>query len=202
MGIDIRDGAQLECINCALCIDACDDVMAKIHRPLGLIAFDTEANVQRRMKGERQRFRFVRPRTIVYAAVIVLVGLVMLAGLAERHSLALDVIRDRNPDFVLLADGAVRNGYTLKLMNRSGAPRTLVLDMTGLRARKIVLVGLADARLPAAITVEADKVRTLRLLVTAAPGRFLAGPQPLHFTLGDGRGETVDAEAIFVGGAR
>src|SRR5262249_2426642 len=41
MGIDIRDGAQLECINCGLCIDACDDVMTRIQRPLGLIAFDT-----------------------------------------------------------------------------------------------------------------------------------------------------------------
>ena len=68
MGIDIRDGAQLECINCALCIDACDDVMRRVDRPLGLIAFDTEANVLRRLKGEKARFRFVRPRTILYAA--------------------------------------------------------------------------------------------------------------------------------------
>ncbi len=64
MGIDIRDGAQLECINCGLCIDACDDVMRRVDRPFGLIAFDTEANVLRRLEGRKARFRFVRPRTI------------------------------------------------------------------------------------------------------------------------------------------
>ena len=52
MGIDIRDGTQLECINCALCIDACDDVMDKVGLPRGLIAYDTDANVERRLKGE------------------------------------------------------------------------------------------------------------------------------------------------------
>ncbi|HKD47670.1 MAG TPA: cytochrome c oxidase accessory protein CcoG, partial [Rhizomicrobium sp.] len=55
MGIDIRDGAQLECINCGLCIDACDDVMHRVGRPKGLIAYDTEANVLRRLKGEKSR---------------------------------------------------------------------------------------------------------------------------------------------------
>ncbi len=203
MGIDIRDGAQLECINCALCIDACDDVMAKIGRPLGLIAFDTEANVERRMKGERQRFRFVRPRTVLYGVVIALVGGVMLFTFASRHTLELDVIRDRNPDFVTLADGAVRNGYTLKLMNRDSASRTLVLGMSGIRARKIVLIGLPDTRLPAGIEVEADKVRTLRLLVTVDRAQVKPGPQPVVFTLGDpARGETRSANAIFVGSAQ
>jgi cytochrome c oxidase accessory protein FixG len=203
MGIDIRDGAQLECINCALCIDACDDVMAKIGRPLGLIAFDTEANVERRLRGERQRFRFVRPRTILYGAVIAIVGAVMLFTFANRHTLALDVIRDRNPDFVTLADGAVRNGYTLKLMNRNGAARRLTLDMKGVQARKVVLIGLADTRLPATLEVEADKVRTVRLLVTVDRAQVRPGPQAIHFILADrARGETRSADAIFVGGTR
>jgi cytochrome c oxidase accessory protein FixG len=203
MGIDIRDGAQLECINCALCIDACDDVMTKIGRPLGLIAFDTEANVERRLRGERQRFRFVRPRTILYGAVIAIVGAVMLFTFANRHTLALDVIRDRNPDFVTLADGAVRNGYTLKLMNRNGAARRLTLDMKGVQARKVVLIGLADTRLPATLEVEADKVRTVRLLVTVDRAQVRPGPQAIHFILADrARGETRSADAIFVGGTR
>ena len=201
MGIDIRDGTQLECINCALCIDACDDIMHRIGRPEALIAFDTEANVLRRIKGERARFRFIRPRTILYAAVIVLVGAVMLAGMAMRHTLALDVIRDRNPDFVTLADGAVRNGYTLKLMNRNGAARQLTLDVTGIVVRKVAIIGLPAAVLPATLAVPADRVRTLRVLVTVAPGRFHPGPQPIHFSLSDGH-ERRDAEAIFVGGAQ
>jgi cytochrome c oxidase accessory protein FixG len=201
MGIDIRDGAQLECINCALCIDACDDIMRRIGRPEGLIAYDTEANVLRRLKGEAPRFRFLRPRTLLYAAVIVVVSATMMASLAGRHTLALDVIRDRNPDFVTLADGAIRNGYTLKLMNRSGAPRQLSLDMKGLDARSVRIIGLDGARLPTGVEVEADRVRTLRVLVTVAAGHFHPGSQPILFTLGDGH-ERRDAQAVFVGGAK
>ncbi len=77
MGIDIRDGDQLECINCALCIDACDEVMVKIDLPKGLIAYDTGDNIERRTKGETPRFRFARPRTMIYAVLLVLIGGIM-----------------------------------------------------------------------------------------------------------------------------
>src|SRR4029077_12439924 len=117
MGIDIRDGAQLECINCALCIDACDDVMVRIGQPRGLIAYDTDANFLRRQQGEKQRVRFLRPRTILYASVLAVVAIVMVVSLATRATMGLDIIRDRNPNFVTLADGSVRNAYTIKVLN-------------------------------------------------------------------------------------
>jgi cytochrome c oxidase accessory protein FixG len=199
MGIDIRDGAQLECINCALCVDACDDIMRRIGRPEGLIAYDTEANVQRRLKGERPRYRFLRPRTILYGLVILLVGAIMAFSLVTRHTLALDVIRDRNPAYVTLADGAVRNGYTIKLMNRSNAARNVTLDLEGLRARKVTVIGVPGERLPLVIPVEADKVRTLRVLVTVARDEVRPGPQTVQFSVRAG-GERRAAEAIFVGG--
>jgi polyferredoxin len=41
-GIDIRDGLQHECIGCAACIDACDEVMDKMAYPRGLIRYTTE----------------------------------------------------------------------------------------------------------------------------------------------------------------
>src|SRR5262249_40545230 len=97
MGIDIRDGAQLECINCALCIDACDDVMVKVGLPRGLIAYDTEANVERRLAGKGSRFQFVRPRTVLYGAVLALVGAIMLVGLWTRFTIGIDIVKDRNP---------------------------------------------------------------------------------------------------------
>ena len=112
MGIDIRNGQQMECITCALCIDACDDVMAKIDRPKGLISYDTLANMDRRAQGKPARLRLVRPRTIMYAAFICIVGAVMLYALATRSVLALDVLRDRNPLYVTLSNGDIRNGYT------------------------------------------------------------------------------------------
>src|SRR5579872_655594 len=144
MGIDIRDGAQLECINCGLCVDACDEVMHRIGQPLRLIAYDTEANVVRRQAGQPPRYRFVRPRTILYAAVLILVSAIMLLTLTFRHTLDLDVLRDRNPDYVQLADGAVRNAYTIKLMNRYGQARNLRLSVSGIRAREINVIGAGD----------------------------------------------------------
>ncbi|MEJ0042188.1 MAG: cytochrome c oxidase accessory protein CcoG [Rhizomicrobium sp.] len=78
MGIDIRDGTQLECINCGLCIDACNDVMTRVGLPKGLIAYDTDANVARRSRGEKARFRFVRPRIVLYGAVLAIVSGAML----------------------------------------------------------------------------------------------------------------------------
>ncbi len=73
-GVDIRKGAQLGCIQCGLCIDACDAVMTKIKRPTRLIAYDTDENRERRKRGETNVYHLVRPRTILYAALIALTG--------------------------------------------------------------------------------------------------------------------------------
>jgi cytochrome c oxidase accessory protein FixG len=201
MGIDIRDGLQLECINCGLCIDACDDVMVKIGLPKGLIAYDNDANVARRLKGESARFRFIRPRTILYAVVLLIVGGVMAFSLANRRTIDLDVLRDRNPDFVALSNGAVRNGYTLKLMNRSDLPRPFTLDVTGVKPEIVNVIGLGDVHLPVRVDVEADKVRTLRVLLTIAPHDLTAGEQHIQFLLSNAaHTETRTVSAIFVSG--
>ena len=203
MGIDIRDGAQLECINCALCIDACDDVMRRISRPERLIAYDTEANVLRRLEGKRPRFRFLRPRTILYALVILLVSGIMLNSLATRHTLDLGVMRDRNPDFVTLADGAIRNGYTVSVMNRTDASRILYLGISGLKARSVKIIGLENNGLPAPVMAGADKVRSLRVLVTVAKGDLKGNGQSITFTVSDANHhETHSASAVFISGGQ
>ena len=201
MGIDIRDGAQLECINCGLCVDACDNVMGRIGQPLRLIAYDTEANIDRRLHGQAPRYRFVRPRTILYSAVLILVSAIMLATLTFRHTLDLDVMRDRNPDYVQLADGSVRNAYTLKLMNRSGGARDLRLSVSGIKAREIKVIGDGEIKPSVLLAVAADKVRTLRVLVTVARPDLIAS-HGLTFVLADKTGkESRAAAAVFVPGA-
>ena len=201
MGIDIRDGAQLECINCGLCIDACDDVMMRVERPSALIAYDTDANVLRRAKGEGAHFRFVRPRTIAYAVVLGIVSLIMLGALVTRSTIDLDVIRDRNPNFVTLADGSVRNAYTLKLMNRADRPRDFYLTLDGVDDRKVNIIGLGIVDMPVKLSVEADKVRAVRVLVNVPRGELHAGSQDIEFTLRDAKtGEDRKADAVFVSG--
>ncbi len=201
MGIDIRDGAQLECINCALCIDACDDVMIRIGLPRGLIAYDTEANVERRLKGETPRFQLLRARTIFYAMIMTVVGAVMTYGLVTRATVVLDVLRDRNPDFVTLSDGAVRNGYAIKVMNRSDNPRSLVLSLDGVVARSVQVIGVEGSRLPAIIAVPADRVRTLRVLLTVGKNELGQADRTIDFVVADPRtGERRVTPAVFVSG--
>ncbi len=129
-GIDIRDGQQLECIGCGLCIDACDEVMAKLHRPKGLIAFETLGSLARARRYPRHAAWAARtdggygsPSAAALPPPAHLrlrrgaVGgepIVMLAAFLFRETLSLTAIQDRAPLFVTLSDGSVRNAYTLR----------------------------------------------------------------------------------------
>jgi cytochrome c oxidase accessory protein FixG len=200
MGIDIRDGAQLECINCALCIDACDTVMDKIGLPHGLIAYDTGDNIERRMKGETSRFRFVRPRTLAYAVLLAVVAGIMAWSLVTRPTLGLDVLRDRNPTFVRLSDGSVRNGYTLKLMNHAPVPRTFVLTVEDVTGATLNAIGIGEGH-EIKVPVEADRVHPLRVLVTLKPKDIHARSMDMEFALTDSKtGETREVETVFLSG--
>jgi len=137
---------------------------------------------------------------MLHGGILVLVSAIMLFTLSSRHTLDLDVMRDRNPNFVTLADGAIRNAYTLKLMNRTGQARTLTLSVGGLVARSVNVIGVGEVKGSVPLEVDADKVRTLRVLVTVAKPD-LASSHGLKFTLSDGNGkESRNVAAIFVPG--
>ena len=185
MGIDIRDGEQLECINCALCIDACNDVMKRVGLPRGLIAYDSPHNIQCRIDGQKAQMHLFRPRVILYAAVLIAVAGVMVFGLSTRATIDVNVLRDRNPTFVRLADGAIRNAYTVKVMNRATVTRTLELTIDAPQGFFVKVVGLPTDHLPAAIEVPGDRLRTLRVLVTVPQTSLARSSLPIHFSLTD-----------------
>jgi cytochrome c oxidase accessory protein FixG len=199
-GIDIRDGDQLECINCALCIDACDDVMRKVGRPTGLIAYDSYANVKRRQQGKSISYQLVRPRTILYGVLMALVAALMIYGLATRQTLDLNVIRDRNPPFVRLADGSIRNDYALKLINMTDQPRRLEVAVAGLDGLRLQVGQLGDAG-SVVVEARADGVTNVRAHV-AAPAGVAPGAHDLTFTIRDVEtGATATSDAAFLAGA-
>ena len=134
-GIDIRNGPQLECITCALCIDACNEVMGKLGRAPDLIGYTTPQRDVAEAAGRplAPLWRtIVRPRSLLYFAGWSSIGLAMLVVLSMRDRLDLTVSHDRNPLFVELADGDVRNGYTVKLLNMEPRPRRIELRLEGL----------------------------------------------------------------------
>lgn len=200
MGIDIRDGAQLECIQCALCIDACDDVMLKVDRPTGLIAYETDDNIDRFVAGEKPRYRFVRVRTLVYAVALGLVAAVMLAGLLNRTELDLNASRDRNPNYVRLSDGAIRNGYTIKIVNKANHPRALELVVEGDPQLVVRLLGAADET-PMRMNVEAGRTRDFVVYLTLPPGAVDVPREDIMFRVLDpATGESAQTRSVLVTG--
>ncbi|MFT4096149.1 MAG: cytochrome c oxidase accessory protein CcoG [Rhodoblastus sp.] len=179
-GVDIRKGLQLGCVQCGLCIDACANVMTEIGRPTGLIAYDTDINMERRREGKPPIYRPIRPRTILYACVIAIVGSVMLYALLTRTTAIITAQHNRNPLYVALSDGNVRNDMTVHLSNKGGVPRTFVLTVQGLTDAKMTAVGVepaADGRL--LVEVEPDRVRDLRVNITAPSGAVTSENTPI-----------------------
>ena len=208
MGIDIRDGLQMECITCALCIDACDGVMDKLGREQGLIAYSTLRdynfnmglataghsapidplrirNADGRFRDEVRQFDWriiFRPRVILYTALWSLVGVGLLVALAMRERLQLDILHDRNPQYVLESTGAIRNGYTIKILNMRAEPRLFTFSMNGLPGSGMTL---ATDPLPKGrtfgVVVEADTVHKMKVFVTVAKDQLPASPKAFTF---------------------
>ena len=185
MGIDIRDGAQLECINCALCIDACDEIMERVGRPLGLIGYDTDANMDRRTAGAKPQVKILRARTMVYGVVLALVSAIMLFTLLNRDTVNLNVLRDRTPPYVMLSDGSVRNAYTVKIINRDNAMRSFQLDIDGPEAMTISAVGETFEGSSRIVTAGGDGVRSLRLFISIPADAIDAPSIPVTISVTD-----------------
>ncbi len=124
-GIDIRKGLQYECIACAACIDACDNVMDRVGAPRGLIRHTTQHALDHRTT------HVVRPRVLVYGALLTALVAGFIVALALRTPLGLDVIRDRNSLFRVLDDGQVENVYTLKILNKTERERQFDISVSG-----------------------------------------------------------------------
>jgi cytochrome c oxidase accessory protein FixG len=184
-GIDIRNGPDLGCIQCGLCIDACDAVMAKIGRPTRLISYDTDINIKRRQAGEQPIYRIVRPRTLLYALVIALVGATMTYAFATRRIDAVSVLHDRNPLFVRLSDGSLRNAYAVRILNKSLESRKFVLTVSGVADADIDVIGsstFAGVNKPL-VEVGPDQSREMRVLVTGREQQPPQSSRPLTFTI-------------------
>jgi cytochrome c oxidase accessory protein FixG len=220
-GIDIRDGQQLECIGCGLCVDACDDVMVKLGRQKGLVAFETLQNLaasqaatagmtpgpERHEAGMavRRMQKVVRPRTLIYSGVLVAVVAVMLGAWMLRATLTLSVQRDRAPLFVQLSDGGIRNGYTLKLANKlRGQDLHLAVVLDAPQGLTLLVQDAGeDAAGRPILTTRDDGITQWRALVTAPPGHGLAENTPISFRLVDATGQTLTTQrSAFMGPRR
>ncbi|MCR6630625.1 MAG: cytochrome c oxidase accessory protein CcoG [Magnetospirillum sp.] len=200
-GVDIRFGNQLACIGCGLCIDACDGVMEKFKLPKGLIRLDSSANLEARTQARPvPGRRLIRPRTLVYFALLAAVGGVMLAALATRSTTEVNVLHERSPLFVQMSDGSVRNGYAYKVLNMIREDRTYTLTIQGVEGARLEVIGGDSDVTHIDLAVDKDSVGTFRLFVTAPEASLKGARQPVTFVLTEkASGKTVRTETMFAG---
>ncbi len=180
VGIDIRDGQQLECITCALCIDACDDIMAKVGKERGLIdylALTDEAN-ERAGNEKRSVWKHIfRLRTIIYTALWSAVGLGLTVMLFIRSDIDVTVAPVRNPQFVTLSDGSIRNTYDVRIRNMTHQSTDFAITVAADQSLMVELEG-QDGQ---SVNVPADSTQLQRVYVIAPPGSTAADANLTNF---------------------
>ncbi|MBK1664504.1 cytochrome c oxidase accessory protein CcoG [Rhodospirillum rubrum] len=200
-GVDIREGTQLGCIGCGLCVDACNSVMTRFGLPPNLIAYDSVTNQNARAEGSSRRIRLIRPRTLVYSALLLVVIGAMAVSLATRSRLDISVLHERSPLFVTMSDGSVRNGYTFKVLNMERVDNAFSLTTTGIAGATIEIVGVTKGPVTEAnLPVAGDKVGTFRLYVSAPRASLPAPTNDISFVLiNSATGQTQTYKSLFAG---
>ncbi len=189
-GVDIRHGLQEGCIMCALCIDACDQVMDKVHRPRGLIRY---ASLDELEGGEVLPL-YKRTRVWVYGTIMLLAALGIAWGLSTLDAIQLTVIHERQPLFVLQSDGSIQNKYTLKILNKTMQEIPVQVEVTGPPGVK-----LHGSDRP--VTARPSTITPLTIFARV-PRRNLQGESmPIHFRVSSPSNPELSAEqeSVFLG---
>ncbi|WKB55247.1 cytochrome c oxidase accessory protein CcoG [Eleftheria terrae] len=176
-GIDIREGLQYECIGCAACIDVCNGVMDKMGYPRGLIRYSTENGIAGQLSRAQMFKRVLRPRVLVYGAILLAVSIAFVVSLAWRAPFKVDVIRDRGALARLVEDGKVENVYRLQIMNGTEFSQRYRVSVDGLpglqvASEPVVEIGAAEARW-LAVRVQLPAEAALPLQGRSSPIRFV-----------------------------
>ena len=199
MGIDIRDGQQLACITCGLCIDACNGIMDKIGKPHGLVGYLalTDEPLEKAGKPDKPIWKHIlRPRTIVYSLLWLGIGIGLVVALFVRANLDASLTPVRNPPYVILSNGDIRNTFDMRLRNKHGEDRWFTVSATAGGDVTLALEGTDELR----VLVKASDTLVQRLYVTAKAGTVAAKAHhlPLRIWITDVEGPDIPkAERIY-----
>ena len=191
-GIDIRKGLQYECIGCAACIDACNSVMDKVGSSRGLIRFWTEHAMLGRWSSAQIFRHTLRPRVLIYSAVLLVIVAVFFGTLFTRTPFKMDVIRDRGAMGREVENGMIENVYRLQIMNTDEDMHHFRLSVEGIDS--IHLDGAAEE-----IELGSTESRAVPVRVRVDPGNGEKGSNKIWFTLQvtDGDEAAIKEKAVF-----
>jgi len=185
-GIDIRNGIQLECVNCTACIDACDGVMRRLDRPTGLIRYTSHAAVA------GPASRRLPPRIAGYAAVWIVLVSATATLLAMRPDIDVLVLRQPGTLYATLAGGEVANFYQVQAFNRTARPAVLRIAVSEPRGATLTALGTFD-RIDAYGQIDGR-------VVVSVPATALSGTStPIRFLVITDRGVEQRIDSAFLG---
>ena len=186
-GIDIRRGAQMECVQCMSCIDACDAMMSKVGREPGLIRLSSLNGLEGGVA------RLLRPRVVVYAVGLAAVATLLLTSLAAHQNVSFNLGRQPSAPYVALPDGGIQNSLRLRVSNRGAAPLELDIWLLSPAGGELVTP-------TAHLVVPAEDVLHAPIFLLAAPGVDTSVPWVIRLTSPDGLIQDLTIE--FLSGSR
>ena len=191
-GIDIRKGLQYECIGCAACVDACNGVMDKVDLPRGLIRYATDNAVNKGWNQRQILARVLRPRVLIYSALLALIVGAFGVSLAMRTPLKLDVIRDRGSMGREIGDGMIENVYRLQIMNTAEKAHAFRIGVSGIEGVAVTHGGQTQ--------LDGASSRAVAVRVQAHRGQARARSNEIEFVLTavDDPGLQVTEKAVFI----
>jgi cytochrome c oxidase accessory protein FixG len=172
-GIDIRDGLQLECVNCTQCIDACNDIMEKVGKPKGLIRFTSQNAL------EDEETNIVRTRVVVYALLLAVAVGSFGFLLANRSATNIDVRRAPGSAFKRLeqADGAIANQLRFRIRNGTQNAKTYTVEPLSPKSASLKPIGPAETR------IGPGEMKRLGAWVLVPPGEFDGAQAEAQFAI-------------------
>ncbi len=191
-GIDIRKGLQYECIGCAACVDACNGVMDKVGLPQGLIRYSTDRAMASHWSAREIGRRILRPRVLIYSALLAVIVAALGIALAMRTPLKLDVIRDRGSMGREVGDGVIENVYRLQIMNTAETAHRFRVGVSGLDGAAVE--GSDEAQVDGAST----RAVAVRVRVPRASAERGSNHITFELTAQDASALQVREDAVFI----
>ena len=195
-GIDIRKGLQYECIGCGACADVCDTVMDKMGYERGLVKYSTQHAMNQGWNKSQMLRRILRPRVLIYFAILASIVVALLTSLVMRDSFKVDVVRDRGVMARLAEGGMLENVYRLQIMNATETTQRYELSASGIDNLKVES-DVADA--DKTVTVNAAESRWIPVRLQIPDGSIKSGSHPVQFVIKSvNQNESVVEEAVFL----
>ena len=187
-GIDIRNGTQMECINCTACMDACDAIMDSIAKPRGLIRYASKVSI------EEGRSKLFTPRVKFYTVILTALLAVFIYLFAHRPSVDLKVLRTRGQVFTELPDGNIQNMYQATIINKSNHPyKDLHIKLIGIKEGKLTVSGTQNE-----LDLDKEEVKQVIIFIDMPKEKF-HGKNTIKVGIYDHNGKLLDSyKTVFI----